>query len=89
MHNRDLLQARFIGGEDTRAGGVCFVLQNLGIRKCLNTDIWQPVDFIFVGDNEWGDPVRVHYFSRLQVPLPHPTPASWRRALSREAPSRD
>jgi hypothetical protein len=46
------------------------------MRKYLNTAIWQPVDFIFVGDNERGDPVPVHYFPGAQVPLPRSTPAS-------------
>lgn len=69
IHNRDLLQQRFVDGEDTRASGVCFELQNPGMRKYLNTAIWQPVDFIFVGDNERGDPVRVHYFPGATVPL--------------------
>jgi hypothetical protein len=72
MHNRDLLERRFTSGEDTRAGAVCFELQNQGMRKYLNTAIWQPVDFIFVGDSERGDPVRVHYFPGARVPLPHP-----------------
>jgi hypothetical protein len=72
MHNRDLLERRFVSGEDTRAGGVCFELQNEGMRKYLNTAIWQPVDFIFVGDNENDDPVRVHYFPGARVPLPQP-----------------
>lgn len=46
------------------------------MRKYLNTAIWQPVDFIFVGDNERGDPVRVDYLPGAQVPLPGPTPTS-------------
>jgi hypothetical protein len=76
MHNRDLLESRFTSGEDTRAAGVCFELENQGMRKYINTAIWQPVDFIFVGDNEQGVPVRVHYFPGAQVPLPRPTPTS-------------
>jgi hypothetical protein len=72
MHNRDLLQRRFTGGEDTRAGGVGFELENEGMRKYLNMAIWQPVDFIFVGDNERGVPVRVHYFPGARVPLREP-----------------
>jgi hypothetical protein len=76
MHNRDLLERRFTSGEDTRAGGVAFELQNQGMRKYINTAIWQPVDFIFVGDNERGDPVRVHYFPGARVPPPRPTPTS-------------
>lgn len=76
MHNRDLLERRFVSGEDTRAGGVCFELENEGMRKYLNMAIWQPVDFIFVGDNERDVPVRVHYFPGARVPMPRSTPAS-------------
>jgi hypothetical protein len=72
MHNRDLLERRFSSGEDTRAVGVAFELQNEGMRKYINTAIWQPVDFIFVGDNERGEPVRVHYFPGAQVPFREP-----------------
>jgi hypothetical protein len=72
MHNRDLLEQRFASGEDTRAAGVCFELQNEGMRKYLNMAIWQPVDFIFVGDNEDGVPIRVHYFPGARVPLRQP-----------------
>jgi hypothetical protein len=73
MHNRDLLERRFVSGEDTRASGVCFELENEGMRKYINTAIWQPVDFIFVGDNERGVPVRVHYFPGARVPLRQPS----------------
>jgi hypothetical protein len=72
MHNRDLLEQRFLDGKDTRAAGVCFELQNPGMRKYINMAIWQPVDFIFIGDNAQGVPVRVHYFPDAQVPLPQP-----------------
>jgi hypothetical protein len=74
MHNRDLLEGHFTSGEDTRAAGVCFELENQGMRKYLNTAIWQPVDFIFVGDNDRGVPVRVHYFPGARVPLTQGAP---------------
>jgi hypothetical protein len=70
MHNRDLLEQRFLSGEDTRAAGVAFELENPGMRKYINSAIWQPVDFIFVGDNERGVPIRVHYFPGARVPSP-------------------
>jgi hypothetical protein len=72
MHNRDLLERRFQSGEDTRASGVAFELENPGMRKYINTAIWQPVDFIYIGDNDRGVPVRVHYFPDSHVPLPAP-----------------
>jgi hypothetical protein len=68
MHNRDLLEQRFLSGEDTRAAGVAFELENRGMRKYLNTAIWQPVDFTYIGDNDRGVPVRVHYFPGARAP---------------------
>jgi hypothetical protein len=68
MHNRDLLEQRFLSGDDTRAAGVAFELENKGMRKYINSAIWQPVDFIYIGDNDRGVPVRVHYFPGARTP---------------------
>jgi hypothetical protein len=62
FHNRDLLEERFVSGEDTRAGGIAFELENEGMRKYFNKAVWLPADFIFVGDNPRGVPIRIHYF---------------------------
>jgi hypothetical protein len=70
--NRDLLEHRYVSGEDTRAGGIAFELENQGLRKYLNSAIWQPADFIYIGDTERGVPVRVHYFPGARVPPPPP-----------------
>jgi hypothetical protein len=70
FHNRDLLESRFVSGEDTRAGGIVFELENEGMRKYFNKAVWLPADFIFVGDNQLGFPVRVHYFPGARVGPP-------------------
>jgi hypothetical protein len=75
MHNRDLLEQRFVSGDDTRAAGVAFELENPGMRKYINSAIWQPVDFIYIGDNDRGVPVRVHYFPGARVPAAPPLQA--------------
>jgi hypothetical protein len=72
FNNRDLLERRFASGEDTRAGGIAFELENPGMRKYLNFAIWQPADFIYIGDTDHGIPVRVHYFPGAPVPSPPP-----------------
>jgi hypothetical protein len=72
FNNRDLLEQRYTSGEDTRAGGIAFELENQGLRKYLNTAIWQPADFIYIGDTDNGVPVRVHYFPGAPVPSPPP-----------------
>jgi hypothetical protein len=70
IRNRDELEGRFTSGEDTRAQGVLFELQNDGMKKHLNNAYWPPSDFTFIGDNARGDHVRVHYFPGAGVPLP-------------------
>ena len=68
IRNRDELESRFTSGEDTRAQGVLFALQNDGMKKHLNNAYWPPSDFTFIGDNSRGDHVRVHYFPGARVP---------------------
>jgi hypothetical protein len=68
--NRDILEQRFVSGEDTRAGGVIFELENDGMRKYFNRALWLPADFIFIGGSERGAHVRVHYFPGARVPVP-------------------
>jgi hypothetical protein len=70
FRNRDLLEERFTRGEDTRAAGICFELENELMRKYYNRAVWVPADFSFIGDSAKGDPVRVHYFSGALVPEP-------------------
>jgi hypothetical protein len=70
FHNRDLLEERFVRGEDTRASGVAFELEHEGMRKYYNHAVWLPADFVFIGDNQQGIPLRVHYFAGAQVPVP-------------------
>ena len=70
FHNRDLLERRFVSGEDTRAGGIAFALENEGMRMYYNLAVWLPADFVYIGDNPRGDHVRVHYFPGAEVPEP-------------------
>jgi hypothetical protein len=70
FNNRDLLERRYTRGEDTRAGGIAFELENQGMRKYLNAAIWQPANFIYIGDTDRGVPVRVHYFPGAPAPPP-------------------
>jgi hypothetical protein len=73
--NRDLLESRFVSGEDTRAQGMIFELEHEGMRRHLNTALWAHSRFVFIGQNQRGWHVRVYYFPGARVPLPHPTPA--------------
>ena len=67
---RDHLKARFVSGEDTRGAGIVYEIENEAL-KSINNAIWLPTDYTFVGENERGDHVRVHYFPGAPAP---PTP---------------
>ena len=70
IRNRDQLETAFTSGEDTRAQGVLFDLENEGMQRHLNNAYWPPSDFTFIGENQRGDHVRVHYFPGARIPLP-------------------
>jgi len=70
LRNRDLLEGRYLSGDDTRASGVAFELEHDGLRTYFNRAIWDQVMFFYIGDNEVGQPVRVHYFPGATVSPP-------------------
>jgi hypothetical protein len=74
-HNRDLLEQRFLSGEDTRAQGLIFALENEGLQRHMNNAYWPYSDFTFIGEDEHGWHIRVHYFPGAMVPSPARTPA--------------
>jgi hypothetical protein len=75
FHNRDLMEQRFTNGEDTRAGGILFELENVGMKSYFNRALWLPADFTFIGETELGAHVRVHYFPGATVPAPGSAPS--------------
>jgi hypothetical protein len=66
---RDHLEQRFIGGHDTRAAGMAFEIENEGLKTYFNRALWLPLNFNFIGENQRGDHIRVHYFPGARVPL--------------------
>jgi hypothetical protein len=70
MIGRDHLQRRFMGGQDRRGAGVVLELENEGLMARFDEAVWLPADFTFIGENERGDHVRVHYFPGATVPGP-------------------
>ncbi|MGA9370542.1 MAG: hypothetical protein WBV53_01700 [Solirubrobacterales bacterium] len=67
---RDHLEGRFVSGQDTRAAGMIFEIENEGLKTYFNRALWLPLDFVFIGENQRGDHVRVHYFPGARVPAP-------------------
>ena len=68
VRGREVLEKRFISGEDTSAGGVIYVVQNQGLKAYFNKALWLPTDFWFIGETERGAHVRVHYFPGALAP---------------------
>ena len=70
FETRDRLERRFVSGEDARAGGILFDLQNEGMRSYFNRALWLPANFTFIGEVERGGHLRVHYFPGARAPAP-------------------
>jgi hypothetical protein len=68
FRNRDLLEERFVSGEDRRGNAMIFELENEGLKRYLNRGVWAQSRFTFIGENARGDHVRVSYFPGAQLP---------------------
>jgi hypothetical protein len=67
---RDLLERRFVSGEDPRGGGIIYEVEHEGLKRYFDDAIWVPADVAFIGENERGDHVRVRYFAGALAPEP-------------------
>lgn len=83
LAGRDLLRERFASGEDTRGPGLVFEIEHPGLRQRFTEGEWPRTRFAFIGENERGAHVRVHWFpgalapgAASIAPLPEP-PADW------------
>ncbi len=70
VQGRDVLEDRFVSGGDTRAPGIVYEVENDGVKRYFNRGLWLHMDFIFIGENQRGDHVRVHWFPGARVPPP-------------------
>jgi hypothetical protein len=67
---RDHLRERYVSGEDARAPGMLVEVENDFLQVYYNRAYSVISDFNFIGENERGDHVRVHYFPGAQAPIP-------------------
>lgn len=67
---RENLKEAFVTGRDVRGAGVCFEVENAGLKRRMNRAVWRQTDFAFIGENARGDHVRVHFFPGARAPLP-------------------
>ena len=70
LQGRDLLKQRFVEGADTRGEGLIYEVENPGLKAAFNHAIWRPTLFTFIGENERGDHVRVHWFPGARASSP-------------------
>jgi hypothetical protein len=70
LGGREHLKQRFVSGEDTRAAGIVYVVQNEGLKRVFDDAVWRTLDFAFIGENPRGDHLRVHYFPGATAPGP-------------------
>jgi hypothetical protein len=66
--NLELLERRFVSGEDTRAQGLLFELENEDVMRGLNVAVWPQTGYTFIGENTRGSHVRVRYFPGAKIP---------------------
>lgn len=64
---RDLLRDRFVSGDDTRAAGMVFEVQNEALKRRSHA-IWPTTGFAFVGETSRGAHVRVQFFPGASAP---------------------
>jgi hypothetical protein len=64
----DHFEEAFTSGRDTRAAGIIQEIENEGIKRYFNRGSEPATDMTFIGENERGDHVRVHWFAGATVP---------------------
>jgi len=67
---RELLQERFVSGQDVRGQGVVYVVENEGLKRHFDQALWIPAGVTFIGVNANDDHIRVWYFPGALAPEP-------------------
>jgi hypothetical protein len=68
--NLERLERRFVSGEDSRAQGLLFELENEDVMRGLNVAVWPQTGYTFIGENTRGSHVRVRWFEGARIPPP-------------------
>lgn len=67
---RDHLVERYRSGADRRGIGILWVVENEVLKRVFPQAIWPRMQFAFIGEDEAGSHVRVHYFPGALAPGP-------------------
>lgn len=65
---REHLEDRFVSGADRRGIGLLFEIEYEPWKRIGEKGLWVPSDTLLIGDNQYGDHVRVHYFLGALAP---------------------
>jgi hypothetical protein len=68
IRGREVLEERYISGEDRSAPGIIWEVENPGLKTYFNRALWKTMGFTFIGETRSGAFVRVHYFAGAVVP---------------------
>jgi hypothetical protein len=68
VRGREYLEEAFVSGRDTRAGGLIYEVESELLKRIFPNAIWKPADVLYIGDNDKGAHVRVHYFAGALAP---------------------
>jgi hypothetical protein len=68
VRGREHLEEAYVSGRDTRAGGLIYEVESELLKQIFPNAVWQPADVLFIGCNEQGAHVRVHYFAGALAP---------------------
>ena len=73
VRGRDLLQERFVSGEDRRGAGLITDVQSDALVRSQPEAVWRRTKLTYIGDNPRGEQVRVRYFPGALAPPPPTT----------------
>ena len=73
--NRKYLEARFVSGEDTAGSGLLMEIENPELQAGRSEAVWKAdwspgIRYTFIGANEKGDHLRIHWFPGARVSPP-------------------
>ena len=66
----EIVTQQYVDGTDRRAAGIIAEVDNEHVKKVYDYAEWHPSEYYFVGVNDRGSHVMVHYFPGVAAPLP-------------------
>ncbi len=64
---KDYLEARYLDNKDTEVIGIFLEVENAKLKNRLKQAIWPGSNFIYIGENQRGNHLRVYYFKNAMI----------------------